>query len=88
MSTTARMWVEITFNILYLLAVWGLVVTMLRKQALVAPQNRGLTRLFYLAFALLAFRDTGHVGFRVLAYARGGLDQTLPLAGINRLYRQ
>jgi hypothetical protein len=31
---------------------------------------------------LLALGDTGHVGFRVLAYALGGLDATLNIAGL------
>ncbi|MCA9975478.1 MAG: hypothetical protein KC413_06995, partial [Anaerolineales bacterium] len=32
-------------------------------------------------FFLLALGDTGHVGFRVWAYALGGLEQTIPLFG-------
>jgi hypothetical protein len=33
------------------------------------------------AFGLLALGDTGHVGFRVWAYARGGLDATIQVLG-------
>jgi hypothetical protein len=34
------------------------------------------------AFALLALGDTGHVGFRVLAYALGGLEAQPVLSGV------
>ncbi|MCB9450998.1 MAG: hypothetical protein H6672_06135 [Anaerolineaceae bacterium] len=54
---------------------------MLRYQPQVAPENRSLNRLFIVAFALLALGDTGHVGFRVLAYAQGDLDTTFNLLG-------
>ena len=33
------------------------------------------------AFALLALGDTGHVGFRVWAYASDGLESTITLFG-------
>jgi len=73
-SESMRMWVEVAFNVAYLVVVWGLVIAMIRRRHEVAPRNWPLARLFILAFALLALGDTGHVGFRVLAYAEGGLD--------------
>ena len=38
-----------------------------------------------LMFALLALGDTGHVGFRVVAYARGGLEANPTLVGLGAL---
>jgi hypothetical protein len=74
MSEAMRMWVEIIFNIGYLIAVWTLVALMVRHRANVAPENRAVAKRGMWAFALLALGDTGHVGFRVLAYALGGLE--------------
>lgn len=74
MSEAMRMWVEIGFNVAYLVAIWGLVIVMYRRRTEVAPTNRTLAALLTGAFALLALGDTGHVGFRVLAYAMGGLE--------------
>ena len=81
MSESARMWMEISFNILYLIVVWGLVMAMIRRQPWVAEADKAVTRLFIWAFALLALGDTGHVGFRVLAYAGGDLERTISLFG-------
>lgn len=81
MSESMRMWVEVSFNVTYLIVVYVLVVAMMRRQPAVAAASRPVTRLFIWAFALLALGDTGHVGFRVLAYAMGGLDATADLFG-------
>ena len=40
---------------------------------------------FLWAFLLLAIGDTGHVGFRVLAYAKGGLENNELLVGLGAL---
>ena len=82
MNETAQMWMEISFNILYLVAVWWLVAAMLRRLPQVAAADQKIGRYFIWAFGLLALGDTGHVGFRVLAYALGGLDATLNIAGL------
>lgn len=82
MSEAMRMWMEIGFNISYLLVVWSLVIVMGRRQAPVAAADRRVARLFWLAFLLLALGDTGHVGFRVWAYARGSLETALSLGGL------
>jgi hypothetical protein len=86
------MWVEILFNLAYLVVVWGLVVAMRQRRATVAPTDRRVANLVLWAFALLALGDTGHVGFRVLAYAQGGLEarptflgQQLGLVGLGAL---
>lgn len=71
MPETIRMWIEVTFDIVYLLVVWALVFTMYRRRSVVRPENRRVAGLVMIAFALLALGDTGHVGFRVVAYAMG-----------------
>jgi len=81
MSETMRMWVEVSFNITYLIVVWGLVIAMIRRQPDLPETDKPVTRLFIWAFALLALGDTGHVGFRVLAYAMDGLGTTITLFG-------
>ena len=85
MSEGMRMWVEVIFNICYLLVVWGMVALMLMKQNQVAIENRNLAKGVMWAFALLALGDTGHVGFRVVAYARGGLEANPVLVGAGAL---
>jgi hypothetical protein len=81
MSEEIRMWVEIIFNVAYLLVVWSLVALMVFRLREVADPNRKVTKLVIWAFALLALGDSMHVGFRVLAYVLGGLDVRLPLFG-------
>lgn len=85
MSEAMRTWVEIIFNIAYLLVVWGLVVAMALRRERVAPENRKVAQRVMAAFALLALGDTGHVGFRVLAYANGGLEANPALVGAGAL---
>lgn len=86
MSEATRMWVEIVFNVSYLIVIWGLVGVLMQKRAEIAPGKLRQANLIILAFALLAFGDTGHVGLQVLAYALGGLDSRLPLSGLNLTY--
>lgn len=81
MSETAVMWMEVSFNLAYLVVVWGMVVAMLRRQPHLPAERQPLTRLFIWAFALLALGDTGHVGFRVWAYGQGSLDSTISVLG-------
>ena len=81
MSESTVVGMEIAFNVSYLLVIWVLVVAMLRRQPHVAADIKPLTSLFIGAFALLALGDTGHVGFRVWAYALGSLDSTITMLG-------
>ena len=81
MSEAARMWVEIIFNVTYLITVCTLVVAMLRRRGNVPESQHPLTQAFAMAFALLALGDFGHVGFRVVAYAMGDLEATVRLLG-------
>jgi hypothetical protein len=76
-----QMWVEVIFDISYLIVVWALVFTMWQRRAGLRPQVRSFAPLFMWAFALLALGDTGHVGFRVWAYAMGSLETTVTLFG-------
>lgn len=85
MSETMRQTVEIMFNISYLVVVWSLVFLMAARQSRVAAGQRPLAKRLLWAFALLALGDTGHVGFRVIAYARGGLEANPVLVGIGAL---
>jgi hypothetical protein len=81
MSESIRIWSEISFNVLYLVVIYWLVGLMIRRRENVVAGKRPLANLFIWAFALLALGDTGHVGFRVWAYALGGLEQTISLFG-------
>jgi hypothetical protein len=81
MSEQMRVWMEVIFNISYLVVVWTLVILMIVHRNRVTPENRALATRFTWAFALLALGDTGHVGFRVIAYLRGGLDANPVLVG-------
>lgn len=81
MSSTMRMWTEIIFNIGYLIVIWVIVSKMFRRVENVRPKDIPVARSMMLAFTLLAFGDTGHVGFRVLAYYLGGLETKLSIFG-------
>lgn len=85
MSDSLLLWVEIVFDVLYLATVWLFVVLMWKNRANLSPENKSIGNLFLSAFFLLALGDTGHVGFRVLAYARGGLETNPMLVGTGAL---
>jgi hypothetical protein len=82
MPESARIWVEVVFNLTYLVVIWTLVVMMARRLPRVAPENHAVAKRMMWAFALLALGDTGHVGFRVVAYALGGLEAHPGLVGL------
>jgi hypothetical protein len=77
-----EVWGEILFNLAYLAVVWALVATMIAKYPQLPSGKRRLARLFIWAFALLGLGDTGHVGFRVLAYGLGNLETTFEVLGV------
>jgi hypothetical protein len=81
MSETLRMWIEVTFDVLYLIGIWSFVFAMVRRRPAVAPGDQHVAELVLIAFALLALGDTAHVGFRVLAYGVGERAAQLPLIG-------
>jgi hypothetical protein len=82
MSESMRMWMEITFNIAYLIVIWGVVISMYFRRHLVKYENQRVADLMMRAFALLALGDTGHVGFRVIAYTMGDLEATISVFGM------
>jgi hypothetical protein len=75
------MWVEIIFNLTYLVVVWGLVIAIFRRRNELQGAARREVNLLMWAFALLALGDTGHVGLRVWAYAQGSLESQAKLFG-------
>jgi hypothetical protein len=85
MSDTAVIAMEVSFNVLYLISIYVLVVIMYRRYREGAAAQKGIEGPFLLAFFLLAVGDTGHVGFRVAAYALGGLEQHSILVGFGAL---
>ena len=85
MSEALRMYVEVGFNVLYLIVVWTMNGVMSMQLDRVQPENRKIANMFRWAFVLLAVGDTGHVGFRVAAYALGGLEKNSMLLGIGAL---
>ncbi len=81
MSESMRVWTEISFNVAYLIVVWWMGALMTVRMDAVAPDDRRVAKRILWAFALLAIGDAGHVGFRVLAYALGGLEATPVVLG-------
>ncbi len=82
MDNNAVIAMEISFNILYLIVIWGLVIGMFRKRSQMQATDRVIAQGFLWAFFLLALGDTGHVGFRVWAYALGDLTSSVTVFGI------
>lgn len=85
MSDTLLLWLEIIFDVLYLGTIWAIVVYMFIKRENLNEGSKQIGLLFLLAFFLLALGDTGHVGFRVIAYATGGLEENPVLVGLGAL---
>ncbi|MBI9051720.1 MAG: hypothetical protein JEZ00_20020 [Anaerolineaceae bacterium] len=85
MSGNLTIWMEIAFDIAYLITIWVLVYLMFTKRKSVIPKNETVARLIRWMFFLLALGDTGHVGFRVIAYARDSLQDNTTLMGIGSL---
>jgi hypothetical protein len=76
---------EIGFNLLYLLTIYLITGLMIRMYFSPVIEKQPGAGAFLMAFVLLALGDTGHVGFRLVAYARGGLDQNEVLVGLGAL---
>lgn len=85
MTQETRMIVELIFNLAYLITIWMLVILFLRQVKSTPAADRPLLRRLIWAFGLLALGDTGHVGFRVIAYLNGGLEANAVLVGIGAL---
>jgi hypothetical protein len=85
MAADPQVLMELGFNIIYLAFIWFFVVLMTLNISKVLQKDRNVARRFLLAMFLLATGDTGHVGFRVLAYLTGGLEENAPLVGLGLL---
>ncbi len=85
MSENVLMWLEIGFDLAYLITIWLLVIIMLKRKESVLAENQLVARLVRWMFILLAVGDTGHVGFRVLAYSQGALENSPLLVGMGSL---
>ncbi|MEI6141065.1 MAG: hypothetical protein WCP85_17485 [Mariniphaga sp.] len=85
MTENMRIAVEIGFNIIYLIVVWAITIMMTWRLNHVVAENRKMASLFRWAFVLLALGDTGHVGFRIVAYILGGLEKNGLLVGVGAL---
>lgn len=76
---------EIVFNIAYLIIIYILIFKMFTKINSLNYKNKKVAKVLAWAFALLALGDTGHVGFRVVAYLSGGLTENAALIGYGKL---
>ncbi len=85
MSPELRMVVELVFNVAYLLTIWTLVGLFIRQLNRTETGNKPVLQRLIWAFGLLALGDTGHVGFRVIAFLNGGLEANAILVGIGAL---
>lgn len=72
---------EVVFNLTYLVIIYGLVASMSARLASTADP-RGVLHRLRTGFLLLALGDTGHVGFRVVALLRDGLETRITIAGV------
>lgn len=85
MPETLRMYVEIGFDVIYLTLIWIVAVLMVLRIKTVDKADFPVANLLRWTFLLLAIGDTGHVGFRVAAYALGGLEKNTTLIGIGSI---
>jgi len=85
MSENVLMWLEIGFDLAYLITIWVLLILMFKRKGTVLVKNQRVAHLLRWMFFLLAIGDTGHVGFRVLAYTQGPLENSPMLIGIGSL---
>ncbi len=81
MNSSMIAWFESIFNLVYMIAVWVLVIAMYRRRTYVARQDQVVARYFFPAFVLLALGDSAHVGFRILAFLKGDLNISARLLG-------
>jgi hypothetical protein len=85
MSAELRVVIELIFNVSYLLVIWTLVILFLRQIRMTPLAEKPVLQRLIWAFGLLALGDTGHVGFRVIAYLQGGLEANSGLVGMGAL---
>lgn len=76
MALTPAQWMEVTFNLAYLVTM-GALVTRMWTRAAPTPLHQRLRE----GFLLLLLGDIGHVGFRVVALFLGGLSTRVEVLG-------
>lgn len=88
MNSNIGVYMEMVFDIFYLIFIYILVILMFKaykkiKQNNLIKDNLLLQqlRLFQTGFLLLALGDTGHVGLRVISYSLGDIEKTFLLFG-------
>ena len=82
---TVNQLMEILFNISYLIVIYILVFMMISRFRRGLAVDAPAVKMFIAAFLLLAVGDTGHVGFRVVAYFTGGIEANKLLLGIGSM---
>ncbi len=76
---------EMLFNVVYLVLLWGIVVKMFTNISNFDSKSVKFAKTLAWTFALLAIGDTGHVGFRVIAYLKGGIIANAAFVGYGKL---
>jgi ABC-type amino acid transport system permease subunit len=76
---------ELIFDAIYLVVIWTVVFRMYGRMRTLTDDRLPLARTLALAFALLALGDTAHVGFRIVAHLRGGVEANPQLLGTGKL---
>lgn len=85
MNDQVKVLMEMLFNVTYLLIIWSLVFKMYQNKNKIPVKNHNLAHTLIWMFGLLALGDTGHVGFRVIAYFTDGITANSSLIGIGKL---
>ena len=85
MSEAMLKWVEIIFDLCYLATIWTVVLLMFIRRTYLNNTTKRIGILFLWMFFLLALGDTGHVGFRVIAFSLGSLEANPVLVGLGAL---
>lgn len=75
---------EMGFNLIYLVFLYYLVIRMSLVKPLLDDPKKLLSN-FRLGFLFLLIGDTGHVGFRIVAFLLGGLEANAFLVGLGSL---
>lgn len=81
MNNTMRVILEVSFDLFYLVFIWTIVLLMTRNMHTVKHNNIAVGKKMRNAFFLLALGDTGHVGFRAIAYLIGGVSGVTDFEG-------
>lgn len=85
MEFDAKIIFEMGFNIIYLILIWTLTFKMYTHTRKLDEKGKKIGNTLTWAFALLALGDSGHVGFRVVAYLKGGLIENAALIGYGKM---